>query len=126
MEQIILENIPAHLKVKKVAGISQFAFMKKKLCLKTFCHQMTGLVGERRAMEENSRRYFTWHQYGLHAGDLSNVFKYLMRWCTQDRDRLLSVVQRERTRGDRHKMRYKEFHLNIRKVSYRKGDSALG
>lgn len=79
---------------------------------------MTVLVGERRATEENNRRCFSWHQYGLHAGDPSDVFKYLMTWCTQDRARLLSVVQRERTRGDGHKMRYKEFHLNIRKKFY--------
>ena len=56
MEQIILETISTHLKVKKVIGISQHAFMKKK-CLTNliaFYHEMTGLVGERTAVEESS------------------------------------------------------------------------
>lgn len=56
MEQTILETTFIHLNVTKVTGISQRAFMKKK-CLTNliaFYHEMTGLVGERTAVEESS------------------------------------------------------------------------
>ena len=56
MEQIILETISTRLKVKKIIRISQHAFMKKK-CLTNliaFYHEMIGLLGERRAVEESS------------------------------------------------------------------------
>jgi len=40
--------------------------------------------------------------------------------------RLLSLVSSERTRGNRHKLKYKTFQINVRKISfYSKGDKAL-
>ena len=54
IEQLILEIISRHLKDRKVIRSSQHRFIKGKLCLTNliaFHDEMTGLVGEGRAMD---------------------------------------------------------------------------
>jgi len=49
------------------------------------------------------------------VGGSLNVYKYLMGGCREDGPRLFSVVSSESTRGNRHKMKYRKFHLNKKK-----------
>jgi len=46
-------------------------------------------------------------------GNLIHVYKYLTRG-SKEGARLFSVVSSDRKRGNRHKLKYSEFHLNIR------------
>jgi len=48
-------------------------------------------------------------------GDLINAYKYLKCGCQEDGARLFLVVPRDRTRGNRHKLKLRKFHLNTRK-----------
>jgi len=47
--------------------------------------------------------------------DLINASKYLKGGCQEDGARLFSVVPRNRTRGNGHKMKQRKFQLNTRK-----------
>jgi len=48
-------------------------------------------------------------------GDLRNIYKYLDSGCQEDGARLFSVVPSDRTRGNRHKLKHRKFHLNVKK-----------
>jgi len=48
-------------------------------------------------------------------GDLITVHKYLKGQCQEDGARLFSMVPSDRTRSNRHKLKHRKFHLNVRK-----------
>jgi len=48
-------------------------------------------------------------------GDLTNAYKYLKGRCQDSGARLFSVVPSNRTRGNRHRLQHRKFHMNTRK-----------
>lgn len=50
--------------------------------------------------------------------DLLDVCIYLVGMSEEDRAKLFSVVHSDRTSGNGHKMKYREFHLNRRKKKF--------
>jgi len=47
--------------------------------------------------------------------DIINAYKYLQGGCQENGTRLFSEVPSDRTRGNRHKLKHRKFHLNTRK-----------
>ncbi|KAK4828999.1 hypothetical protein QYF61_001755 [Mycteria americana] len=47
--------------------------------------------------------------------DLTNIYKYLIRGCKEDRAKLSSLVASDSTRGSGQKLKHRRFLLNIRK-----------
>lgn len=43
-----------------------------------------------------------------------------MERCIEDRDKLFSVVSRGKTKGNKHKLKHKKFHVNFLTVSVTK------
>jgi len=46
------------------------------------------------------------------------MYKYLMGGSKEDRVKLFIVVPSERTRGNRHQVKHKKFHLSVRKTLF--------
>lgn len=51
----------------------------------------------------------------MSQGDLVNVYTYLMGGSKEYRVRIFTVLPSQRTRGSRHKLKYNNFFLNLRK-----------
>lgn len=46
--------------------------------------------------------------------DIIDVYRHLIGGCKEDKGRLFSVVPSERTRGNRHEVKYRKLCLNRR------------